>query len=126
MMKRQKTGLRNMQNGMKGSVISMFDSTAPCYMTSEVDRRVPQSILAIILEMLFALDLERGEQTDYLQVFEVLVDSKNERVIIKNRQEQTPLQKTMVFEQHIKLEESFTIWAMWQEDHTILLFPSDY
>jgi hypothetical protein len=102
----------------------MFNPKAPCYMTAEVNRKVSPNIRQLVLDLLFALEKHRREQMDYLQVFDI--KSKEGILFVNNRQEQPPLGQIIEMEHSEKLNEALTIWAMWQTDHILLLFPSDF
>lgn len=109
---------------MRVKVILVFNPNAPCYMTAEINRRVPNYIIQVVLDVLFELSRVRGNKMDYLQVFSVTPEGN--RLTIQNHQEMPPEEQSVAIDNTLKLDESFTIWVIWENDHTIVLFPSDY
>ena len=110
-----------MQNGIRGSVILMFEPTKPFYMTRAISEELPVEHQQFILQYIF----EHHQQlNDYLQIFEFYMENDQQWLI--QRQEEPERETTIA----IHLVETGPIhrkvWVMDQIDHVMILFPKDY
>lgn len=122
MTREQKDGCRNKLNGMKGLVISMFESNKPFYMTRAVAEELSHEHQQFILQYIY----ENHEQlTDYFQIFEFYIENGKQWLI--QRQEQ-PNRETTIFVPVKKCSPiKRKVWAIdsGQEGVTIL-YSEDY
>lgn len=111
----------NMQNGIRGSVILMFETTKPFYMTRAVADELPVEHQQFILQYIF----EHNQQlTDYLQIFEFYIENNQQWLV---QRQEVPNRETTISVALTHAEATVSkVWLMDQGDHVMILFPEDY
>ncbi|SIS41505.1 DUF960 family protein [Salimicrobium flavidum] len=98
----------------------MFEPIKPKYMTKRVADELNVELLGWIVHY---LDVHFEKLSDYLQVFEFYVEGSEQWVVQK---QEVPDRKTTIKVEIDGKPLKRTVWTLDQEDHVMILFPSDY
>jgi hypothetical protein len=97
----------------------MFEANQPRYMTKAIAERLHPE-LQILLWRMIDVHREKGEELDYMIVFELSVRDK--RQFILYRQEQPQSKHQILVQLHSTEPITSTIWCV----DNVLMYPSDY
>ena len=95
-----------------------------------VSRAIADAVAVDIQQLVWALLDERvksKEEMDYLQVFDLAMESMMGECIQKIlHQQEQPFYENLTFHRTFSMPLTMTIWVIDDGDHTTMLLPSDY
>jgi hypothetical protein len=101
----------------------MFEANKPRYMTKGIAEQLHPELQILLWEMIDARK-EKGEEVDYLIVFELTVQEKQQFIL--QRQEQPPYKHRMLVQLRSAEPITSTIWCMDNGETQSMLYPEDY
>jgi Staphylococcal protein of unknown function (DUF960) len=108
---------------MKGE-IEMTKQHKPRYATRAINEELNIEIQVLLWELLNTITVKRKEEMDYLQVFEIVNEGNNIKII--NRQEQPAMEEELMIERGSMEIEDTVVWIIDDLKYQTMLFPKDY
>ncbi|HBG3821704.1 TPA: hypothetical protein KQC85_003146 [Clostridioides difficile] len=95
------------------------------YITNGVRRELPIEVILFIYEEIDEL-IASGKEVDYLQVFNISVIDRASGLIEIEHSQEVPLYKKTMFINNKELKEDIKIFAIDENDHSVILLSSEY
>lgn len=105
--------------------VKMAEQRKQRYVTKAVNEELNIEIQVLLWELLDSIAVKRKDKMDYLQVFEIVIDGNNIKII--NRQEQPAMKEELaIMEQGSMGIEDIIVWIIDDLEYQTMLFPKDY
>ncbi|WP_226528171.1 DUF960 family protein [Metabacillus niabensis] len=96
----------------------------PRYVTRAINEEVNIELQVLLWELLDSIAVKRKDKMDYLQIFELVNNGNNIRII--NFQEQPAMKEEFIIGKGKLNIKDATIWIIDEPNNQTMLFPSDY
>ncbi|MFB1097415.1 DUF960 family protein [Terribacillus sp. JSM ZJ617] len=97
----------------------------PRYVTRAINEKLNIEIKVLLWKLLDSIEVKRKDKMDYLQVFEIVNQGNNIKII--NRQEQPAMtEELMKMKQGSMNIEDTIVWIIDDLEYRTMLFPKDY
>lgn len=105
--------------------VKMAEQRKQRYVTKAINEELNIEIQVLLWELLDSIEVKRKDKMDYLQVFEIVNQGDNIKII--NRQEQpTMTEELMIMKQGSMNIEDTIVWIIDDLEYRTMLFPKDY
>ncbi|MFK9091717.1 DUF960 family protein [Bacillus salipaludis] len=102
----------------------MAEQRGPRYVTRSINKELNIEIQALLWELLDTIAVKRKDKMDYLQVFEIVNDRNNIKII--NHQEQPAMKEELMIKRGSMEVKNTTVWIIDDLEYQTMLFPKDY